>query len=123
MKILALLSLAQKNISTGIKSLTSLLGRLLQMGKKGVYSKSAKPRSKYQRKYNSTPEQNKRRSNRNKARRAKKCPEGKDVHHKDGNPNNNKKSNLTCQSPNKNRANNKRKTSATKSKVKSKAKK
>ena len=78
------------------------------MGKKGVYSKSAKPRSKYQRKYNSTPEQNKRRSNRNKARRAKKCPAGKDVHHKDGNPNNNKKSNLTCQSPSKNRANNKR---------------
>ena len=93
------------------------------MGKKGVYSKSAKPRSKYQRKYNSTPEQNKRRSNRNKARRAKKCPAGKDVHHKDGNPNNNKKSNLTCQSPSKNRANNKRKTNATKSKVKSKAKK
>lgn len=93
------------------------------MGKKGVYSKSAKPRSKYQRKYNSTPEQNKRRSNRNKARRAKKCPAGKDVHHKDGNPMNNKKSNLTCQSPSKNRANNKRKTSATKSKVKSKAKK
>jgi hypothetical protein len=88
------------------------------VGKKGVYSKSAKPRSKYQRKYNSTSEQNKRRSNRNKARRAKKCPAGRDVHHKDGNPMNNKKSNLTCQSPSKNRSNNKRKKSGTKSKVK-----
>lgn len=107
MKILTLLSLAQKRLLIGTKLLTNLLGRLLQMGKKGIYSKSAKPRSKQQRKYNSTPEQNKRRSSRNKARRAKPCP-GKDVHHKDGNPKNNKKSNLTCQSASKNRSNNKR---------------
>lgn len=84
------------------------------MGKKGVFSASAKPRSKYQRKYNSTPTQNKRRSNRNKARRAatkaygKSRVSGKDIHHKDGNPNNNKKSNLAVQSVKKNRSNNKR---------------
>lgn len=90
------------------------------MGKKGVYSSSAKPRSKYQRKYNSTPTQNKRRSNRNKARRAAKKAhgasriKGKDIHHKDGNPNNNSKSNLSVQSVKKNRSNNKRRKNAKK---------
>lgn len=92
------------------------------MGKKGEFSSSAKPRSKYQRKYNSTPTQNKRRSNRNKARRAatkaygKSRVAGKDIHHKDGNPNNNKKSNLAVQSVKKNRSNNKRRKSAKKTK-------
>ena len=50
--------------------------------------------------YHSRPEQIKKRSSRNKARRllmklgkAKKG-DGKDVHHKDGNPMNNKKNNL-----------------------------
>lgn len=117
MKIFTLLFLVQKRLLIGTQLLMTLLGRLRQVGKKGVYSKSAKPRSKQQRKYNSTPEQNKRRSSRNKARRAKPCP-GKDVHHKDGNPKNNKKSNLTCQSASKNRSNNKRKSSAAKSKAK-----
>ena len=89
------------------------------MGKKGEFSSSAKPRSKYQRKYNSTPTQNKRRSNRNKARRAAKKAygsriKGKDIHHKDGNPNNNKKSNLAVQSVKKNRSNNKRRKNAKK---------
>jgi len=78
------------------------------MGKKGVYSKSAKPRSKYQRKYNSTSEQNERRSSRNKARRKLKCGPGKDVHHKDGNPMNNSRKNLSCVSKKSNRSKNKK---------------
>ena len=49
--------------------------------------------------YHGKPEQRKRRSNRNKARRKVNAPKGKDVHHKDGNPNNNKRSNLTLRSP------------------------
>lgn len=79
------------------------------MPKKGYRSPTASKRSKYQRKYNSKPSQVKRRSNRNKARRKIKCPAGKDVHHKDGNPMNNKRSNLTCSSVKKNRSKNKRK--------------
>lgn len=79
------------------------------MPKKGYRSSTASKRSKYQRKYNSKPSQVKRRSNRNKARRKKSCPTGKDVHHKDGNPMNNKKSNLTCSSVKRNRSKNKKK--------------
>ncbi len=78
------------------------------MPKKGHRSASASARSKYQRKYNSTPEQVKKRSNRNKARRKLSCG-SKDVHHKDGNPLNNKKSNLSCSSVKSNRSKNRKK--------------
>jgi hypothetical protein len=67
-------------------------------------------RRRAQRKYNSKPEQKKRRAARNAARRkmikagkAKKG-DGKDVHHKDGNPRNNKRSNLAVSSKSKNRS-------------------
>jgi hypothetical protein len=79
------------------------------MPKKGYRSSTASTRSKYQRKYNTKPEQVKRRSNRNKARRKLKCPAGKDVHHKDGNPLNNKRSNLACSSVKSNRSKNRKK--------------
>lgn len=79
------------------------------MPQKGYKKPNAKKRSVYQRKYNSKPAQVKNRSNRNKARRKIKCP-GKDVHHKDGNPRNNKRSNLTCSSVRKNRSKNRHKT-------------
>ncbi len=74
------------------------------MPKKGFRSSTASARSKRQRKYNSKPEQVKNRSNRNKARRKLKGCKGKDVHHRDGNPRNNKRSNLTCMSKKKNRS-------------------
>tara|TARA_R110000824_G_scaffold262022_1_gene450775 strand:- start:194 stop:418 length:225 start_codon:yes stop_codon:yes gene_type:complete len=61
------------------------------------------------REYHGKPEQRERRSGRNTARRimtlagkAKKG-DGKDVHHKDGNPGNNKQSNLRIESRKKNR--------------------
>lgn len=58
--------------------------------------------------YHSKPEQKKKRASRNAARRAMKAGgvavEGKDVHHKDGNPRNNKRSNLKAVSPSKNRS-------------------
>jgi hypothetical protein len=55
--------------------------------------------------YHSKPEQRANRSSRTVASRdIKKCPKGKDVAHKDGNPKNNKKSNLKCQSKSKNRS-------------------
>jgi len=58
--------------------------------------------------FDSKPSEIKKRSNRNKARRKLKKAgvkvAGKDVHHKDGNANNNKKSNLTTKSPSKNRS-------------------
>ncbi|MBL18525.1 MAG: HNH endonuclease [Flavobacteriaceae bacterium] len=79
------------------------------MPKKGYRSPKASVRSKYQRKYNSKPDQVQKRSNRNKARRKKKCPAGMDVHHKDGNPMNNKRSNLACSSVKKNRSKNRKK--------------
>lgn len=60
--------------------------------------------------YHSRPEQIKRRSSRNKARRlavkmgkAKKG-DGKDIHHRDGNPMNNKNGNLRSMSKSKNRS-------------------
>ena len=59
--------------------------------------------------YNSTPEQIKRRSSRNKARRKMKKLlgkkiEGKDIDHKDGNPRNNSPSNLRVLSKARNRS-------------------
>lgn len=67
-------------------------------------------RQKAQAKYNAKPEQKKRRAQRNAARRkmikaglARKG-DGKDVAHKDNNPNNNSRSNLSIQSKAKNRS-------------------
>ena len=58
--------------------------------------------------YHSKPEQKKKRASRNAARAARKkggvAVAGKDVHHKDGNPKNNKRSNLTATSKSKNRS-------------------
>lgn len=69
-----------------------------------------KGRQAAQKRYNSKPEQVKRRTARNTARRrmiaagrAKKG-DGKDVDHKDGNPRNNSKSNLRIQSKSTNRS-------------------
>jgi hypothetical protein len=53
--------------------------------------------------YHSKPEQKKKRSSRNKANRIKGKP-GKDVDHKDGNPMNNSKSNLTIKNKSNNRS-------------------
>ena len=63
--------------------------------------------------YHSKPEQKKKRAKRNGARtimeKAGKAHkgDGRDVHHKDRNANNNSRSNLTMQSKKKNRGNNK----------------
>lgn len=63
--------------------------------------------------YHKKPRQKKRRAARNGARRKMKKlglvkkGDGKDVHHKDRNPRNNKRSNLRIQSKKKNRGNNK----------------
>lgn len=80
------------------------------MPKKGQLSSSASKRSKAQRKFNSKPEQKKKRASRNAARakmvkagRAKKG-DGKDVDHKNGNPKQNGKKNLRMQSKKKNRS-------------------
>lgn len=56
--------------------------------------------------YHSKPEQKKRRAGRNKARRISGLKKGdkRDVHHKDNNPRNNKKSNLQVMSRSKNRS-------------------
>ena len=58
--------------------------------------------------YHSKPEQRKKRSSRNKARRklanSGVSVAGKDVHHKDGNPKNNSRKNLTTTSKAKNRS-------------------
>ena len=62
------------------------------------------------REYHSKPEQKKRRAGRNRARRImtmlKKVRkgDGKDVHHKDGNPENNSKKNLRVESKKTNRS-------------------
>ena len=53
--------------------------------------------------YHSKPEQKKKRSSRNKANRIKGV-KGKDVDHKDGNPMNNSKSNLTVKDESNNRS-------------------
>lgn len=58
----------------------------------------AKRKRDYRKEYDrdhGTPEKIVQRSNRNKARRLVKAPKGKEVEHKDGNPNNNSRSNLT----------------------------
>lgn len=72
--------------------------------------KNTPARQKAQAKYNSKPEQKKRRAQRNAARRkmiaagkARKG-DGRDVAHKNGNPKDNKSSNLKMQSPSKNRS-------------------
>ena len=58
--------------------------------------------------YQGKPAQIKKRASRNAARAAMKAGgaavAGKDVHHKDGNPKNNKRSNLKAVSPSKNRS-------------------
>lgn len=65
------------------------------------------------RRYHGKPEQRKRRSARNQARRLMikagrvKKGDGKDVDHRDRNPNNNSLSNLRIQSPSQNRGRNK----------------
>jgi hypothetical protein len=72
--------------------------------------KNTKARQRAQAKYNAKPEQKKRRAKRNAARRAMiragkaRKGDGKDVAHKNGNPNDNRKSNLTVQSKKKNRS-------------------
>ena len=72
--------------------------------------KNTKARQKAQKKYNAKPEQKKRRAARNAARRkmvkagkARKG-DGKDVAHRDNNPKNNSRSNLSMQSKKKNRS-------------------
>ena len=71
---------------------------------------ATKARQRAQAKYNAKPEQKKRRAQRNAARRkmiaagkARKG-DGKDVAHKNGNPHDNRASNLTVQSKKKNRS-------------------
>lgn len=72
--------------------------------------KNTKARQEAQRKYNAKPEQKKRRAKRNAARRAMikagkaRKGDGKDVMHKNGNPNDNRKSNLKIGSKKKNRS-------------------
>jgi hypothetical protein len=62
------------------------------------------------REYHSKPDQKKRRAGRNRARRIMtmlkrvKKGDGKDVHHKDGNPKNNSKKNLRVESKKTNRS-------------------
>ena len=82
------------------------------MAKKGEYKKGATADSVRQRKYNSSPEQKKRRAQRNAARRKMEKAgkvrkgDGKDVDHKNMNTANNSASNLRVQSRAKNRARN-----------------
>lgn len=64
--------------------------------------KSGRAKSEYDA-YHGKAEQIKRRSARNKARRKAKCKKGQEVHHKDMNPKNNKRSNLKCVSKKTNR--------------------
>tara|TARA_B100000470_G_scaffold137618_1_gene106682 strand:+ start:106 stop:348 length:243 start_codon:yes stop_codon:yes gene_type:complete len=77
------------------------------MPKLGDYSSSAKPRSKYQRKYNSKHRPDN--ASRKRARRmlegsgSAKPGDGKDVDHKDGNPSNNSRKNLRMRSKSANR--------------------
>ena len=77
------------------------------MAKKGYRKSVAKPRSIRQRKYQGSSKQKKRRASRNAAARGKKCPKGKEIHHKNRNPKDNRKSNLTCVSIGWNRGKNK----------------
>ena len=54
-------------------------------------------------KFQSSTKSKKDRAARNAANRKKKCPPGKEVHHKDGNPRNNSLSNLVCRKKGSNR--------------------
>lgn len=82
------------------------------MAKKGETKANAKPDSVRQRKYNSSPEQKKRRAQRNAARRKMEKAgkvrkgDGKDVDHRNMNTANNSTSNLRVQSKSTNRARN-----------------
>lgn len=82
------------------------------MARRGELKKNATERSKKQRKFNSRPEQKKRRAARNKIRRqANKSGrtrkgDGKDIDHRDFNPKNNKKGNTRVMPKGKNRARN-----------------
>lgn len=82
------------------------------MPAKGQYKKGAKPDSVRQRKYNSSPEQKKRRAERNASRRKMekagkvKKGDGKDVDHKNHDTSDKSSKNLRVQSKKKNRANN-----------------
>lgn len=82
------------------------------MARKGETKATAKPDSVRQRAYNSSPEQKKRRAQRNAARRkmektgAVKKGDGKDVDHKNKNTSNNSRSNLRVRSKSANRADN-----------------
>lgn len=82
------------------------------MAKKGEFKKGAKPDSVRQRKYNSSPEQKKRRAQRNAARRkmekAGKVKKGdnKDIDHRNHKTSDNSNSNLRVMSRSKNRAKN-----------------
>lgn len=82
------------------------------MPQKGQFKAGATKRSKQQRRYNSSPEQKKRRAARNATRsemekkgRVRKG-DGKDIDHKDFNPSNKSSSNLRVVSKKKNRARN-----------------
>lgn len=82
------------------------------MAKAGEYKKGASADSVRQRKYNGSPEQKKRRAQRNAARRKMekagkvKKGDGKDIDHADMNTANNSTKNLRVQSKSKNRARN-----------------
>ncbi len=84
------------------------------MPKKKTTLPNTPARQRAQAKYNSKPEQIKRRSERNKARRMMeklgvvRKGDGKDVDHKDYNTGNMKRSNLRVMHPSKNRARNRR---------------
>jgi hypothetical protein len=80
--------------------------------KKKTTLPNTKGRQAAQKKYNSKPEQIKRRASRNKARRLMEKKglvrkgDGKDVDHKNSNPKDNSSKNLRVQSPSKNRSRN-----------------
>lgn len=82
------------------------------MAKKGEYKKGAKADSIRQRAYNSSPEQKKRRAERNASRRKMEKAgkvrkgDGKDVDHKNHKTSDKSSKNLRVQSKSKNRANN-----------------
>lgn len=80
------------------------------MPKKGQFKKGATADSIRQRKYNSSPEQKKRRAERNASRakmvKAGKVKKGQDVDHKDKNTSNQSASNLRARSVSENRADN-----------------
>lgn len=80
------------------------------MPKKGQYDPNATEDSKRQRRYNSKPSSKKDRAARNQAREEAKRDgkvrkgDGKDIDHKNGNPRDNRKSNLQVMDKSKNRA-------------------